>query len=73
MRTTLIAFTIVLGAMVATTACLAGDLAPPEQLHGGQPIDDCLVGHTAPFYGEEVDARDELPRLMEKWSATYQG
>lgn len=53
MRTTLAGFTIVLATMMAATMALAGDLAPPVQVHaGGQPIDVGLVGHSAPFYGD---------------------
>ena len=53
MRTTLVGSATVLGTMMAATTALAGDLAPPVQVHaGGQAIDVGLVGHSAPFYGD---------------------
>ncbi len=63
MRTTLAGIMTVLGTMVAATAAIAGDLAPPVQIHaGGRPIDVQLVGHSAPFYGD-VDG-DGLSDLL---------
>jgi hypothetical protein len=53
MRTTPIAYMASMGWLLLATTALAGDLAPPVQVHaGGQPIDVRLVGHSAPFYGD---------------------
>ncbi len=53
MRITFVGFTTVLGAVMAAATALAGDLAPPVQVHaGGQPIDVAVFGHSAPFYGD---------------------
>jgi len=53
MRATLAGFMSVLATLLAVATAVAGDLAPPVQVHaGGRPIDVLLVGHSAPFYGD---------------------